>query len=183
MKSEMPDDTLFELLSHSYRRLLLECLDEHDGPITLPDAAEQVSCAAKDDRLANIEPEAVRRIYLNLYHSHVPQLVDADVVSYSQEADLIGLTEAGDELAAWMDRFPPDAERHLDHTRRSSETMTNKWNPDPRGVVARLQGAHKQLDLAREELDDEGLADDLTEALAIVESVQTEVSFSRDGDD
>lgn len=61
--------------------------------------------------------------------------------------------------------------------------MTDEWNPDPRGVASRLQGARKQIHLAREELDDEELAGELQEAIAIVEDVQTRVSFTNDGDD
>lgn len=61
--------------------------------------------------------------------------------------------------------------------------MTDEWNPDPRGVASRLQEARKQIHLAREELDDEELAGELQEAIAIVEDVQTRVSFTNDGDD
>lgn len=105
MESDIYRDTAFELLRHTHRRLLLACLDEHTDPITLPDAAEQVTSAAYGDRIENIDAETVRRTYLDLYHSHVPKLVDASVVRYSQEGDLIGLTEAGADLVERMDRF------------------------------------------------------------------------------
>lgn len=61
--------------------------------------------------------------------------------------------------------------------------MTDEWNPDPRGAASRLQGARKQIHLAREEIDDEELVGELQEAIDIVEGVQTRVSFTNDDTD
>lgn len=107
MEPEISQDTLFGLLSHGQRRLLLDCLAERGGPVTLPDAAEQVVSAARGDPIADLDPEAVQRTYLELYHTHVPKLVDAGVVRYSQEDDVIALTDTGDEVVGRLDRFRP----------------------------------------------------------------------------
>lgn len=105
MEPDGHQNTAFDLLRHTHRRLLLACLAEHAEPITLPDAAEQVTRSAHGARIENVDPETVRRTYLNLYHTHVPKLVDADVVRYSQESDLIGLTDAGTYIVERMKRF------------------------------------------------------------------------------
>lgn len=107
MEHDRHQDTAFDLLRHTHRRLLLACLAEHADPITLPDAAEEVTRSAHEARIENVDAETVRRIYLTLYHRHVPKLVDADVVRYSQEGDLIGLTDPGADLVERMERFRP----------------------------------------------------------------------------
>lgn len=100
-----PGDAQYELLSHAHRRLLLGCLEEHDCPITLPDAAEEVTSAELGAPIVEIDPETIRRTYLDLYHTHVPKLVDGDAVRYHQDGDLIRLTETGADLVERMDRF------------------------------------------------------------------------------
>lgn len=103
-KRELPKDTVFDLLNHSYRRALLDCLQRHETALTLPDAAEEVACATLDESIQNIDAEKVKRIYISLYHSHLPRLQAHDVVRYSQERDMVALTRLGERLVERVDR-------------------------------------------------------------------------------
>lgn len=107
MKTEISQDTVFDVLGDGMRRRLLGCLAEHGGSISLPDAAQRVTAAACGDPIAELNPEEVRRIYLELYHTHVPKLVEAGVVHYSQVDDQIELTEVGEAVIGSLDRFRP----------------------------------------------------------------------------
>ncbi|WP_339104360.1 hypothetical protein [Haloterrigena salinisoli] len=86
-------NTVFELLSHRRRRYALECLREYENPLPLADLADEVAVRERDAPLSEISPEAVKRIYLSLYHVHVPKLADAAYVHYSQERDAVSLRE------------------------------------------------------------------------------------------
>lgn len=95
-------DDAFELLGHPYRRALLTCLREHGESLTLADVAEEVACTVSGDPLTDIDAEVVKRVYMSLYHSHVPKLVEYDVVHYEQERDLITPTERVEPLGEYV---------------------------------------------------------------------------------
>lgn len=81
----------FDVLAEHRRRVALSVLREYDDDLTLADLAEEVArCEATEtDRLADISPETVTEVYVSLYHDHVPRLVDADLLEYEQERDLV----------------------------------------------------------------------------------------------
>ena len=81
-------DALLELLAHSRRRHALSCLGRHEE-LTLADLAEQVAQQETGVAVANLPAERVARVYFSLYHTHVPKLEAAAVVSYHQERDLV----------------------------------------------------------------------------------------------
>lgn len=104
-RDELSHDTVFDLLNHPYRRALLSCLQTHDTALTLPDAAEEVARAVEDEPIQRIDAEKIKRIYTNLYHSHIPRLEAHDAVQYSQERDMVALTPQGEQLVTYHDHL------------------------------------------------------------------------------
>lgn len=98
-------ETAFQLLSHSTRIGLLECLKDYDETLALADVSEEVACTVEDKPVQNIEAESVKQIYMALYHSHIPRLEAHDIVQYDQERDLVTLTERGHQLAEYLNQF------------------------------------------------------------------------------
>lgn len=98
-------ETAFRLSSNPTRRGLLECLGYHGETLSLADASEEIACAAEDEPIQEVEAETVKRIYMALYHSHIPRLEAHDIVHYDQAHDLVALTERGHQLAEYLDRF------------------------------------------------------------------------------
>lgn len=90
-------DTLFELLSNRRRRYVLSCLNEYENPMALADLADEVAARENGTPITQTSAEEVKRIYISLYHTHVPKLEAADVVRYSQDQDMVAL-EAEFEL-------------------------------------------------------------------------------------
>ncbi|WP_222919991.1 hypothetical protein [Natrinema sp. SYSU A 869] len=82
-------DDAFALLADQRRRLLLAVMRTYDEELTLPDAAEEVAVRETGHSVANISAERVREVYLSLYHDHLPRLVDAGLIEYDQERDLV----------------------------------------------------------------------------------------------
>lgn len=91
------------LLADSRRRHAIERLRSVDGSIGLADLADEVATAEHGTIISEIPAEEVKRVYLDLYHSHVPKLAKADVVEYSQEADRIGLSAGADRLTPYLE--------------------------------------------------------------------------------
>ncbi|AGB33056.1 hypothetical protein C488_15842 [Natrinema pellirubrum DSM 15624] len=82
-------DDAFALLSDQRRRLLLRVMRTYDEELTLPDAAEEVAIRETGHGVTDIPAERVTEVYLSLYHDHLPRLVDAGLLVYDQERDLV----------------------------------------------------------------------------------------------
>jgi len=82
--------TVHDLLSSERRRHVLDCLAHH-GSLALPDLADEVAAREHDAPLPQVPEDAVLTVYLSLYHTHVPKLADATVVTYDQDRDVVAL--------------------------------------------------------------------------------------------
>ncbi|MBZ6494763.1 DUF7344 domain-containing protein [Natrinema longum] len=82
-------DAAFALLADQRRRLLLTVMRTYGEELTLPDAAEEVAVRETGHNVTNISAERVQEVYLSLYHDHLPRLVDAGLLEYDQERDLV----------------------------------------------------------------------------------------------
>ncbi len=82
------DDTL-ELLAAHRRRHLLEVMRTYDDELTLPDAAEEVARRETNRSITDLSAERIAEVYISLYHDHLPRLVDAGLLEYDQERDLV----------------------------------------------------------------------------------------------
>ena len=82
-------DDAFGLLANERRRLFLQVMRTYGESLTLPDAAEEVAVRETGRQMPNISAELVREVYLSLYHDHLPRLVDAGLLEYDQQRDLV----------------------------------------------------------------------------------------------
>lgn len=97
LPQELSTDDVYDLLADQHRRQVLLALHRRNGPRQLPSLATDVAGVSEPTR-------TVERLYLRLYHVHVPKLEDRGVVTYDDESDLVELTERGKSLAAALDR-------------------------------------------------------------------------------
>ena len=98
-----PADEGFDLLANPRRRELLALVEEHHE-ISLPDVADEVAVSEADAPIVDVDPDEVLEVYLSLYHDHVPRLVEAELVRYDQELDLVALrTEGASHTASPLD--------------------------------------------------------------------------------
>ncbi|WP_436924624.1 DUF7344 domain-containing protein [Halosimplex amylolyticum] len=93
----------FGLLGHRYRRHAVRTLDEHRCELALADLADEAARREYDDDLTAIASENVRELYLSLYHTHVPKLVEGNAVSYDQDADIVAPRDRIESLARVLD--------------------------------------------------------------------------------
>jgi hypothetical protein len=59
--------------------------------MTLPDLADECVMMEHGNALDDIPAETVKQMYMSLYHTHIPKLVEASVVEYDQESDSVAL--------------------------------------------------------------------------------------------
>jgi len=82
-------DGALELLANTRRRLFLEVMCTYEQQLTLPDAAEEVAIRETGRSMTDLSAERVANVYISLYHDHLPRLVDAGLIEYDQERDLV----------------------------------------------------------------------------------------------
>ncbi|MFC7138304.1 hypothetical protein ACFQMA_00455 [Halosimplex aquaticum] len=93
----------FGLLGHRYRRYAVRTLGEHRCELALADLADEAARLEYDDDLSAIASEDVRELYLSLYHTHVPKLVEGNAVTYDQDADIVAPLDRIDSLVQVLD--------------------------------------------------------------------------------
>ncbi|UPM43588.1 hypothetical protein MW046_03855 [Halocatena salina] len=71
--------------------------------MSLPDLADECVVMEHGCALDDIPAEAVRDMYMSLYHSHIPHLVEIGAIEYDQERDLVTAGPAIAELHTHMD--------------------------------------------------------------------------------
>lgn len=96
-------NTIFEMFAHHRRRYALRGLRMHDTPMTLADLADEVAIRENEAPIAEISPEAVKCVYLSLYHTHIPKLEDSDFVRYDQELDSVALSERVERVEQYQE--------------------------------------------------------------------------------
>ena len=94
----VPRPRAFRLLSHAYRRALVDCLDGCDGGLALADAAAEVARRNGCSREA-VSLDDAEDVYVVLYHCHLPRLVEAGVVAHDRARNVVSLTDRGERLA------------------------------------------------------------------------------------
>ncbi|MFC7155732.1 hypothetical protein ACFQPA_09695 [Halomarina halobia] len=102
--SEDQSDTGWEArLADRRRRYLLYCLHLYAPPLKLADVAHQLTVwetgEPADDRL-----DERLRIYMSLYHDHLPALIDSRLVDYRQDEDVVGPGPATERIEPLLKR-------------------------------------------------------------------------------
>lgn len=80
-------DPVFDALSHPRRRFFLYALHSEPGR-PLSELAEQLLEWRMERRDGDVETDA-RQLYLSLYHTHVPKLVDCEVVEFDDDSGVV----------------------------------------------------------------------------------------------
>lgn len=87
--------TIFDLLSHSRRRLALYSLVRTVGALELDDLAERIAIAESDR-------ESDDRIATSLAHVHLPKLAEAGVVGYDPDNRTVEALAPVDALCPYL---------------------------------------------------------------------------------
>lgn len=95
-------DSVFDALANRRRRYVLHCLQKYDNPMALADVADEIAVWENETNISEISGEEVKRVYISLYHAHVPKLADAGIVEYNQDRDMVALSENADQVEPFL---------------------------------------------------------------------------------
>lgn len=98
-------DTVFELLSATYRRHMLRVLANSKGAITVDDLTRRI--VAQDGQPPRAEPpsDSIEQVEIQLRAAHLPKLDAHDVVSYDHDAGTVSVGRNAGLLVPHLDRL------------------------------------------------------------------------------
>lgn len=102
-------DELFSVLANRRRRYVLYCLKTSKTPMAVADVADALVRWETDESPPAVQ-ETRERVYISLYHCHLPKLADADLISFDINQKLVDLREDGKDLPLSVVR--PSADNH-----------------------------------------------------------------------
>lgn len=94
---------IFGVFAHHRRRYALRELQRYENPMALADLADEIATQENETSITDISAEEVKRIYMSLYHTHIPKLEEADLVHYKQERDAVTLTKHVECIEQYQD--------------------------------------------------------------------------------
>ena len=99
----LSQDVVFDLLSSSRRRFVLQYLSQHEGPVPFSELANELAAWENDTDVEDITERQRKRVYVSLYQTHVPKLEEAGVVDYDADSGEVQLRSEVDRLSAHLD--------------------------------------------------------------------------------
>lgn len=98
---QLSADTIFENLSNSRRREIVNCLWDREEGITTSELIDEVAATENDVDVESLQYEQRKRVYTSLHQSHLPKLVEDGFVE--RDGDTVTLTDAAARLKAHIE--------------------------------------------------------------------------------
>jgi hypothetical protein len=95
-------DEVFDLLSSPRRRYVLYYLRDTGGEIDLTTLAEEVAAWENETAVEDLTQQERKRVYVSLYQTHIPRLVDAGLVDHDTDAGTVTLGEEAGEIDRYL---------------------------------------------------------------------------------
>ena len=94
---------MFDLLSSSRRRFVLQYLSQQEGAVPFSELANELAAWENDTDVEDITERQRKRVYVSLYQTHIPKLEEAGVVDYDADSGDVRLTSQVNRLSAHLD--------------------------------------------------------------------------------
>lgn len=95
-------DPVYDALAHPRRRYLCYTLLSEDEQ-SVADIAEKIAAWEADVPAAAVTEERKERVSLSLYHTHIPKLVEHDVVTLDSDDEIISTAENTEQVLSALE--------------------------------------------------------------------------------
>lgn len=106
-KQSMSQDEVFDLLSSPRRRYVLYYLRDTGEEIDLTRLAEEVAAWENETTVDDLTQQERKRVYVSLYQTHIPRLVDAGLVEHDTESGMVALGDSAGEIDRYLPASTP----------------------------------------------------------------------------
>jgi hypothetical protein len=110
-------DHVYEALEHPRRRYLCYTLLE-DDEWSLSELAGKIAAWETDQPADEVSEPERQRVYVSLYHSHVPKLADCGVVSFDADAETLSTAENAGQVLEALQEMGASVEASQEHHAR-----------------------------------------------------------------
>lgn len=101
------DDVVFEILTNSRRRAVLQYLDETSGGATKGELADYVAAMENDKSIPELRSQERKRVYVSLYQFHLPKMTESGVIRIENDRT-IRLADGADRCMAHLEQPAAD---------------------------------------------------------------------------
>ncbi|MDG5778873.1 hypothetical protein VB773_03860 [Haloarculaceae archaeon H-GB2-1] len=109
---ELTEDVIFSLLASQRRRDLLRYVAHAGAEVPISMITEHVTGNETDGGVPSTKSQ-LKAVYVSLYQTHIPQLVEAGVVEYDPDTKVVRLTQRAEPLLAYLSFDPTATDRGL----------------------------------------------------------------------
>jgi hypothetical protein len=95
-------DHVYEALGHPRRRYLCYSLLGDEDP-SLSELATKIAAWENDVSEEAVEDSVQERVYVSLYHAHVPKLVDDGIVDFDEATETLTAAENADRVLGTLE--------------------------------------------------------------------------------
>lgn len=99
---ELSQDTVFDVLSSARRRETISILRAEETPIELTTLAEMVAARENETSVEELSSQDRKRVYVSLYQTHIPKLVDVGIVQHDADSGEVWLTDRADAIEPYL---------------------------------------------------------------------------------
>ncbi|MFC5365312.1 DUF7344 domain-containing protein [Salinirubrum litoreum] len=97
---------MFDILQNRRRRYALHYLKQQETPVRIRALVEQVASWEYDTPVRELARKERHRVYVSMTQTHLPKMVDADIVSTDEDAGTVRLTEQAANLDVYLEVVP-----------------------------------------------------------------------------
>jgi len=100
---QLSTDDVFELLSSSRRRFILQYLHQHSGSVSINELRAELAAWENDTTVEELTDRELKRVYVSLYQTHIPTLVATGVINYDSEEGIVESTSKSERVMVHLD--------------------------------------------------------------------------------
>lgn len=104
--AQVDPNTIFDLLSHQWRRIGLDHLRQTDRSVSVSTLAKRISETELGQRQSHVPPEYRERVLVSLQHIHLPKMAAADVIEWNTAKKRVAPTERAELLYPHLNLTP-----------------------------------------------------------------------------
>jgi hypothetical protein len=98
----LSQENVFDILSSGRRRYVIYVLRREQRPMKVTELAEEVAAWENETTVDELSTQERKRVYVSLYQTHIPKLVDAGIVEHDEDSSLVALTEDASDIDRYL---------------------------------------------------------------------------------
>lgn len=102
--TDLSEEDIHEVLQNRRRRLVIDIIQDSDGPITVRELSEEIGAIVSG---TDPPPRKTKQsVYVSLLQTHLPKLDELNIVQYESDGKLVSVREGLSDVTVYMETVP-----------------------------------------------------------------------------